>query len=179
MYLKSSTLAAAMSVAALSAHSATLSFDQPDLVTGVEDGTFASVTHTKSGVTMTTTANTGGAVHIYNSGSGEEVLSAFATNHGPVSLTAANFTSLGGTSLDANAQTINTSTGRGKGSVTYSGADFTGLFFDHSQAPRNIGFTVTNVSVELAPVPLPAALPLLVGAMGGLGFICGKRRTRT
>ena len=226
MYLKSITLAAAMSVVALSAQSATLSYDQPDLVAGVVDAGLTTVDVVKGGVTMTAVANNGGAINVYNSGGGaglyigsitsgplntntnttapasgsyglefsqaitsisfvfdwltksthgEEALSMFSTDNGALSLAAANFTNLGGTSLDAGAQTINTTVGRGKGSVTYSGADFTSFYFDHTQNPRNIGFTVTNVTVELAPVPLPAALPMLAAALGGLGLI---RRTR-
>jgi len=200
MYLGSITLAAAMSVVALSAQSATLSFDQPDLVAGVVDAGLTTVDVTKGGVTMTTVATNGGAVDVYNSGGGaglyigsitsgpintntntsapasgsygfefsqaitsisfvfdwltnsthgEEVLSMFSTSNGGISLAAANFTNLSGTSLDSGAQTINTNVGRGQGSVTYTGADFTGFYFDHTQDPQNIGFTVTNVSVEL------------------------------
>ena len=228
MYLKTLSLAAAMSVVALSAQSATLSFDHPDLVAGTEDGSSSDVTVAKDGVTLTAVANSG-AVRVYNttaanggglyfgaitsgpfntisntsapaSGSyglefsqaitsitfvfdwlsktslGEETLSLFSTNNGAVTLSNANFTNLGGTGLNAVAQTINTAVSRGKGSVTYSGADFTGFYFDHAQDPRNIGFTVTNVSVELAPVPLPAALPMLAAAMGGLGLIRVQRR---
>jgi len=107
---------------------------------------------------------------------GEEVISMFSTDNGAVTLAAANYTNGGGTSLDVGAQTINTTTARGKGTLTYAGPSFNSFFFDHSQDPRNIGFTVTSVSVELAPVPLPAALPMLAVAMGGFAAIRRKQR---
>ncbi|MEI4485899.1 hypothetical protein V8J36_06820 [Frigidibacter sp. MR17.14] len=35
-----------------------------------------------------------------------------------------------------------------------------------------------TVSADVAPVPLPAALPLLAGALGGLGALAARRRRR-
>ena len=108
---------------------------------------------------------------------GEEVLSNFRADLDPIGLTAANFSG-SDTTLNVGAQTINTSVNRGSGTVTYSGDAFNFFIFDHTQAARNIGFTITEVrATTLAPVPLPAGFPLLAVGLGAFAVLRRKSRT--
>ncbi len=53
------------------------------------------------------------------------------------------------------------------------------IFFDHA-GRDNVGIILDNVSVasvDIAPVPLPATLPLLLAAFGAVGLV-GRRRPR-
>lgn len=110
-----------------------------------------------------------------NFASPAEELSNFAADMIAITLGAGDFSG-SGTSLNVTTQIITTSSARGSGTITYSGAPFNLFTFDHDQASGNIGFTVTELRATLAPVPLPAGLPMLVAALGGLALI--RRRHR-
>lgn len=49
-----------------------------------------------------------------------------------------------------------------------TGSNFPGTFADYQ---------ITFTGIDVAPVPLPAALPLMLAGMGALGFV-GRRRSR-
>lgn len=113
-----------------------------------------------------------------SSGSGQnEELSGFATDLGPIALTAMDFVSSFATSFDVPSQTVTTTNGRGAGTISYSGATFSSFSFDHIQDPARIGFIIDSITVEtVAPVPLPAALPLLLAGLGAIGMARRGRR---
>lgn len=235
MYLKQLLIGGAFALSmATTAQAASITFTTADLVGGTEDGTFSSLSSTVGDLNLTTNATEGGAVRVYNAGSGagiyigaitsgafntvnnktapesgrysldfnqditsitfmidyltengfgEEVLFGFATDNGAVTLGDANYTNAsftkGGaalTALDVANQQITTDVGRGRGTLTYTGSAFSSFAFDHTQDPQNIGFTITSVSVELAPVPLPAGFPLIAVGLGAFAFM--RRRQR-
>ena len=108
-----------------------------------------------------------------NATSGEEVFN-FAADGSPVFALLSDTT---GTSQDSMTGLVSSSVPNGLGTLTYDalGSGFTDFSFDHTQEPSNIGFILSNITVELAPVPLPAALPLLLFGVGGLA-VAGRRR---
>lgn len=69
-------------------------------------------------------------------------------------------------------------------SMDTAGAEPTGLYFDPFDPNRawvNIQHPSSGVDrlieITAAPVPVPAALPLLISALGGLGFLGMRRKT--
>lgn len=74
-----------------------------------------------------------------------------------------------GVTFDAAAQTVTSTAGSGRGTLTYSGDAFSALSFRHTQAADNIGFTLNNI--EISSVPIPASLPLALAGLGALGLM--------
>ena len=68
---------------------------------------------------------------------------------------------------------VTSSVSNGLGTLTYDagGSQFTDFSFNHTQFAGNIGFILSNIEVDVAPVPLPAGLPLLLAGVGVLGFM--------
>jgi hypothetical protein len=87
------------------------------------------------------------------------------------------YTDLGGTSYTSATQTILSTSRTGEGTVSYSGGPFTSLSFLHEQTANNIGFVISNVTVDVAAVPLPASLPLLLLGFGSIAALRRKQRT--
>lgn len=115
-----------------------------------------------------------------NTNVGQETLSNFRADLSTILLATSNLVS-SDTSLDLVTQTITapsatSQTSRGSGTITYSGAPFNLFIFDHAQAASNIGFTITEVRATVAPVPLPAGLPLLAVGLGAFAVLRRKSR---
>lgn len=106
-----------------------------------------------------------------------ETISQFAADGFGLLASVIGFTNSGGTSFSGGVISANDGVGNGRGIFRYNGPAFSSLSFLHQQNPRNIGFIISNVSVEIAPVPLPAALPLMGAGFAALGFV-GWRRKR-
>ena len=109
-----------------------------------------------------------------NRGNQPEKLSTFLVDGAPAMI---GYTDLGGTSYTSATQTILSTSRTGEGTVTYSGGPFTSLSFLHEQTANNIGFVISNVTVDVAAVPLPASLPLLLLGFGSIAALRRKRRT--
>ncbi|WP_425039343.1 VPLPA-CTERM sorting domain-containing protein [Primorskyibacter sp. S187A] len=105
-----------------------------------------------------------------------ETISDFRVDGTLIDLTSANYTGTT-TSLDDVTDVISTTVRRGTGVFTYSGGPFSSLSFVHEQNPRNIGFTITSLDVTLAPIPLPAGLPLLLAGLGGLALMARRKHS--
>lgn len=73
--------------------------------------------------------------------------------------------------------TPNDAENRASGVITYSGAAFNSFGFSHTQDPRLLGFVITGVTAEIAPVPLPAGLPLLLAGLAAFGVVRRKAKT--
>ncbi|WP_420860705.1 VPLPA-CTERM sorting domain-containing protein [Algirhabdus cladophorae] len=100
-----------------------------------------------------------------------EAITGWATEFGSIDI---DYTSLRATDFDDTTDTITSTGSLGSGIVTYSGAAFTSLFFDHTQAARNIGFVINEITIS--PVPVPASLPLALAGFGIFGVIRRKQR---
>jgi len=100
-----------------------------------------------------------------------EAITGWATENGSVNI---DYTSLRTTDFDDTTDTITSTGNSGSGIVTYSGSAFTSLFFDHTQAARNIGFVINEITIS--PVPVPASLPLALAGFGIFGFMRRKQR---
>ncbi len=115
-----------------------------------------------------------------NIASPPETISTFSADATALSATDIIVSNLVGTSYTAAGVIIaNLGVGNGTGIFTYSGAAFNSFSFFHEQNPTNIGFVISNLKVELAPVPVPAALPLLAGGLGLMGLLGWRRKRKT
>lgn len=108
-----------------------------------------------------------------------ELLSEFATEFGSAIVGA---TSLASVTFDATAQTVTADASApggtaGTGTISFDGGGlaFSSFLFRHQQTAQNIGFTVNTVTVDLAPVPLPAGLPMLLAGLGAFGFMARRK----
>lgn len=106
--------------------------------------------------------------------SGVENIFNFATDaSGAVTITHAEIGSTGQTSYDGT--TVVSNTRRGDGVISYSGAGFNAFLFDHTQASATLGFVIRDITVNIAPVPLPAGLPLLLVGLGAFAMVRRKK----
>ncbi len=110
---------------------------------------------------------------------GPETIKSFSADATPLAVSDIIVSSLVGTTYNAAGEIIpDQGVRNGRGIFTYTGAAFNSFSFVHTQDPRNISFVISNLTVELAPIPLPAALPLLGGGLALLGFAGWRRRRR-
>lgn len=109
-----------------------------------------------------------------------ELLSEFATELGSATIVTSGlfdvFHNTATNSVIADRSQPGSTAGQGTISFDSGGLAFNTFSFRHQQTPEQIGFTVNTVIVDVAAVPLPAALPMLLAGLGGLGLM--RRRAK-